>query len=60
MVLQLHRHAGATVRELRDGLEYVRYARPLSRLQSSVALDDLFALFRGVAARGLVRGKRRA
>ena len=55
MVLQLRRYAGATVRELRDGLEHVRYARPLSRLQSSMALDDLFALLRGVVARGLVR-----
>ena len=60
LVLQLHRHPGAAVRELRDDLEHVRYTRPLSGLQPSMAVDDLFALRRCVTARGLVRGDRRS
>jgi hypothetical protein len=60
LVLQLHRHAGAAVRELRDDLEHVRYTRALSGVRPSMAMDDLFALRRCVTARGLVRGDRRS
>ena len=49
------RHAGAVFRCVRNGVEYLRDAGALPRLQPSMGLDVMPALRRVVAAQRLVR-----
>ena len=55
VVLLAYRFAGAAVRRVRRGMEYVLNAGTVSGLQSPVALDLVSSLRGLVVARGLVR-----
>ena len=56
VVLRAHAFAGRVLRRMRNCVGYLLDARTLSGLSVSVALDELSALCRLVASRGLVRG----
>ncbi|HEY9466991.1 MAG TPA: hypothetical protein VIR54_28035, partial [Vicinamibacterales bacterium] len=55
LVVQLRRNARTVLRVVRHRVEHVLNARPLSGLQSPMAVDDLPEVPRTFAARGLVR-----
>ena len=59
MVLSVERRPGAAVSIVRHELEYVFDEGPLSRVQPSVGMDLVPAMFRMGPSRGLVRARLR-